>query len=281
MARGEKELRCLDKVQSFVFPNSRIPTVEGADMSLLHSSVFGFSLEDWQGFCGVLVAAEPNSNSNEFPDFISGDSLLEHFEISGTQEGRKGSTFKRKHEPFLKLVREEVDAAMASDEPESTTRAFRYPGLTYLHLLDSLERNLISHIESLDTFVASHKVTTSVFIIEHQECGLGMFENTYADVGEGRVFGDMRKPQKFENYRLSRDGQALKLLYGFSSKLDIVIFVGADSIEVIKLNEIPNMLKLMPWPFVVAAGPTFEQHSFLTVLQVVEETKEQDDNEQD
>ncbi|MBQ9058257.1 MAG: hypothetical protein IJ125_03615 [Atopobiaceae bacterium] len=281
MTRGDKELHCLERVKRYVFPDVSNPTAEDADMSLLYSSAFGFSSEDWQEFCSVLVAAEPNSKPNEFPDFISRDSLFEHFEISATQEGRKGSTFKRKYEPFLKSVYEEAKDAAASDELKTIARAFSYPDRKHELLLDSLKRNLGSHIESFETYAASHEVATLVFIIELQEHGLSMIENIYDEVGSGRVFGDIREQQKFDNYRLSRDKEALELLHAFADEIDIVIFAGVDDVEIIKLCEIPNMLRLLPWPFVIAAGPTIERHSFLPVIQTIEEVTEQEEYEQD
>lgn len=51
----------------------------------------------------------------------------------------------------------------------------------------------------------------------------------------------------------------------FVDKLDMVIFAGVEHIEIIKLAEIPSMLKLMPWTFFVAAGPTIERICISTV----------------
>lgn len=281
-ARGEKERQCLKRIKEFVFPNADVPIANEANMSLLHTSVFGFTLEDWREFCGILAEAKPNDNLNEFPDFASGDFVLEHFEISATKEGKKGSTFKRKHEPFLKSVRKNVDDALASDESIAINHPFSYPGRNHALLLDSLERNLNNHVESLAAYAANHKVAKTVFIIELQEHNLMMFENVYSDTGEGRVFGDLlRKPQKFANYRLSRDKKALELLHAFVDKLDIVVFAGVECVEIFKLDEIPNMLKLMPWPFVVAAGPTIESYTLLPVLHVMDTVKEQEHYEHD
>lgn len=249
-------------------------------MALFHSSAFGFSLEDWQSFCSILAFAEPNNEPSKFPDFMCANSVIEHFEITATKEGRKGSEFKKNHEPFFKSAQKDVGGALTSDDPKSFVRTFGYPDRDHALLLDSLERNLKSHIASLEAYAVNHEVITSVFIIEYQEHGLEMIENIYASIGGGRVFGDLREQQKFKNYRMSRDRKALDLLYGFADKLDIVVFAGVDDIEIIKLSEIPSMLELMPWPFVVAAGATIEMRSFQPVLQVVNTANEQDDYEQ-
>ena len=274
MARGDREQRCLERVKRRVFPNAVVQKAYDADMALFHSSAFGFSLEDWRSFCIILASAEPNNEPSKFPDFRCANSVIEHFEITATSEGKKGSTFKRGHEPFIKSVEKDVDDALASNDPKTFVRTFCYPDRNHALLLDSLEHNLKGHIASLEAYAVSHEVTTSVFVIEYQERGLEMIENIYEGIGGGRGFGDLREQQKFKNYRMSTDRKALELLYVFADKLDIVVFAGVDDIEIIKLSEIPSMLKLMPWPFVVAAGVTLERHSFLPVLQVVDTTRE-------
>lgn len=269
MARGDKEQRCLERVRKYIFPNGSY-SVEEADTALIHSSAFGLTQEDWGKFCGILAMAKPNANPNEFPDFISGDSALEHFEISATEEGRRGSAFRRKRESFLKSARAPLVNASVSDEPNVLSHAFIFPDRIHALLLVSLAKNVENHIESLEAYATGHKVDTSIFVIEHREFGLAMFENVYGDIGGGRTFGDIREQQKFSNYRLSRDAEALKLLYEYENLLDTVIFVGVENIEIIKLTAIPDMLTLMPWPFVVAAGPTIESHTFLPVIQTRE-----------
>ena len=279
VSRGDKELHCLERVIRYVFPNEASLHAEDADVSLLHSSVFGFSQEDWQKLCEILALAKPNDNPNEFPDFVSRKSVLEHFEISATRESKKGSAFKRGHEPFTKSVREKLGEIVVAEEPQVVKDTFKYPDLHHRLLLDSLKRNLENHIKSLSVYAASHEVTSTVFVIEHQEYGLSMLEDVYGEVGEGCVFGDIRSQQQYSNYRMSRDKEALALLFGHEDVLDIVVFVGVEYIEFIKISEIPDMIKLMPWLFVVAAGPTVELHSFVPVMRTYASEEEQDDYE--
>lgn len=278
MSRGDKELRCFERVRKKVFPKADASSVEDADRSLWHTSVFGFTPEDWKLLCEIILSAKPNDNPNEFPDFKSDDSLIEHFEISATKENRKGSRFKQKREPFLQSMREELYDVAAAEEPQAMSRCFNYPDSSHQNLLESLKKNLNNHINALKSY--DPKPAASVFIIEHQECGLFMIENIYSEFGEDRVFGDMRSPQRYNNYRMSRDREALEILATHEKPLlDFVIFVGVEYIEFIRLSEIPNMLKLMPWPFVVAAGPTTEMHRFLPVMQADAFEKERDNHE--
>lgn len=265
MARGNKEYRCLKRIVEYVFPNVVTPNAENADLSLLHSSVFGFAQEDWQKLCGILASAEPNPCLSEFPDFRSGNSVIEHFEITATVENRKGSEFKRKREPFLESMLEDV---VAVEDPQPISRVFTYPKRRHDLLLESLKRNLEKHVEALYSYADGCAIETTVFVIEHQEYGLSMIEDIYREVGEGRVFGDMRNQQKYNNYRMSRDKNALTCLKKHANTIDFVIFCGVEHIEFIKLNEIPNMMKLMPWSFMVAAGLTVERHALLPVARV-------------
>ena len=276
MPRGHKELRCLERVRKKVFANADISSAEDANVF-----VFGFTLEDWKLLCEILASAKPNDNLNEFPDFKNNDSIIEHFEISASKEGKKGSVFKQKHEPFLKSMHEDVANAMAVKEAQIVNQSFAYPDLCHQYLLKSLDKNLEHHIRSLESYATRHDVLMSIFVIEHQEHGLFMTENIYIEAGEDRVFGDMRPRQEYNNYRMSRDREALEILATHESLLDFVIFVGVEYIEFIRLSEIPNMLKLMPWPFVVAAGPTIEKHEFLLGKQANVFEKERDNYEQD
>ncbi|MDO4289806.1 MAG: hypothetical protein Q4C41_01060 [Eggerthellaceae bacterium] len=280
MARGDRELHCLERIIDDVFPDGRDFGAGVVNTSLLHSSVYGFAQDDWDTLCEDLASAKPNADPSSFPDFISGDTVLEHFEITATIEGRKGSQFKRKHEPFMGSMRKGLGNLSVEDNPRAISRAFPYPNQQHVSLLDSLERNLSKHAESLRAFRVKHAISKAIFVIEHREYGLAMIEDVFGEIGSGRIFGDMREQQKFSSYRMSRDADALSILADYAAEIDVVVFVGVENIEFIKVAEIPDMLKLMPWPFVIAAGPTVELHTFLPVTRVCAPEKEGVDYEQ-
>lgn len=63
--------------------------------------------------------------------------------------------------------------------------------------------------------------------------------------------GDMREPENFKGYRLSRDKELLKFMYDYKEQIKYVIFVSYYDIEIICLNKIQYLLKLMPWEYLI------------------------------
>ena len=67
----------------------------------------------------------------------------------------------------------------------------------------------------------------------------------------GMAQGDMRGQEEFKEYRLSRDKKLLDYIYKFRKQIKYVIFVNQVRYEVIRTENIPYLLKLMPWDFVI------------------------------
>lgn len=62
-------------------------------------------------------------------------------------------------------------------------------------------------------------------------------------------FGDMRSPEKFKEYRLSRDKQLLEYIFDFKNLIKYVIFVNINRCEIVKTDKIQYLLNLMPWDY--------------------------------
>lgn len=88
-------------------------------------------------------------------------------------------------------------------------------------------------------------------MIEYNESALGMTECVYTDWINGMSQGDMRKQEDFKNYRLSRDKKILNYIYQFKDKIKYVIYVYRDGFEIIRTDNIPYLLKLMPWDYMI------------------------------
>ena len=89
-----------------------------------------------------------------------------------------------------------------------------------------------------------------------------MCENTFGQVKQGLQYDDLRSQQKFSSYRLSRDKKVLEYLYGFRDQVSYVIYVYNNGVEFIKLDNIPELLKLLPWEFIVHPMDVINIESF-------------------
>ena len=97
----------------------------------------------------------------------------------------------------------------------------------------------------------SSKKDIGIFMIEYPETALAMCENVYGDWIAGMAQGDMREQESFKDYRLSRDKELLKYIYGFNSVIKYVVFVNPVRCEVICTENIPYLIHLMPWEYLV------------------------------
>ena len=76
MVRGEKEQKALNEVKS------KIPDLK----------FYGFDNdEEKRQFVEKILVAKPNEKSSEFPDFKIENGFIEHFEVTGARENKKGS----------------------------------------------------------------------------------------------------------------------------------------------------------------------------------------------
>ena len=64
---------------------------------------------------------------------------------------------------------------------------------------------------------------------------------------DGLFIGDYNSDQEvLYSYRLSRDKKLLNWLYQFKDRIEYVIFLTEDSVEIIKLSSILKLLKVLP-----------------------------------
>ena len=86
-------------------------------------------------------------------------------------------------------------------------------------------------------------------MIEYSDFALRMEENVYKDWIDGMSQGDMRKQEKIHGYRLTRDKVLLDFVFQYKERIKYVIFVYGDDFEIIRLKNIPYLLKLIPWDY--------------------------------
>lgn len=276
MSRGEKESSCLETVKSALFYNKGKPVCNPFDC---HSyldvddatfereyifycnpdfgkNCFGLLEAERIEFANIIRTAKPNPSSSEFPDFIFDNGFIEHFQITSSQVTRKGATHARKESDFRRKVDIETDKLKTEwnktpsfDAIRSESWTFQNPAHSHKYLMNSFKQNWVSHISSSKRFLGEKSI--GIFMVEHPEISLAMCENVYDGWIDGMSQGDMREQENFKDYRLSRDKVLLNYMYNFRSEIKYVIFVNPQRLEVIRTENIPYLLQLMPWDYFI------------------------------
>lgn len=246
-------------------------------VSVFHEVMFGLTKEDETEVLCILRKVKANEKLSEFPDFIFNNGFIEHFQITSSKVTRKGARqiikekeFNRevnlKQEKFIKMC----NATPSYDKVRSSISTMNYPEHCYNYLLQSFKHSCEHHLESMRKYNGARDI--GIFLIENSESALTMLENIFVDWKEGMSHGDLREQQSFSCYRLSRDKKLLNYLYKLRNELKYVIYVYTDIVrkggtglvtfdcdavrkfEIIKIENIPYLLKLLPWDFYIGSN---------------------------
>lgn len=274
--RGDCELSCLNAVKDMVFCKNGQPMQNPfthktyLDVSTdefkkdriwlvnsdCHKSYFGLLENDREEFESVLKVAQPNPDASRFPDFIFENGFIEHFQVTssavtkkGAKHTKKENEFRRKVDADTEKLKEEWNETPSFDAVRSKSWAFTNPTHSYEFLVDSFKHNWEHHMGSYAKYTGSKQI--GMFMIEYPEFALEMRENVYQDWIDGMSQGDMREQEKFKEYRLSRDKNLLQYIYQFKDEIQYVVFLNHMRIEVIRAENIPHLIKLLPWDYVI------------------------------
>lgn len=274
--RGEKEQYCLDIVKNHVFTKNGTPCcnpLTGKNFSEVtdeefkkgqvwyinsdyYNSCFGLLKKDRTELENILRIAKPNPSKSVFPDFIFPNGFIEHFQVTSSRDNRKGSEhikqmnqFRANVEKQTEQIRQEWDKIPSFDQIRSKSWAIPNPQHSHDFLIHSFQKNWEHHLNSLSSYTGDTDI--GIFLIEYSDFALSMIENVYAGWIDGMSQGDMREQEKFKCYRLTRDKKMLEYIYQFRNQIQYVIFVYCQGIEIIKTENIPYLLKLMPWEYVI------------------------------
>ena len=248
MTKGERESYCLNKVKNFISQE---------DNTLINNS-FGLLENERKEIIEIINEAKPNPSSSEFPDFIFNDGFIEHFQVTSSKVTKKGSTHAKQESEFNRKIENETFELMEDwgknpsyDKVRSKTWELKNPQHSYEFLVESFKNNWEGHKNSLQKYINKNKknVSTGIFMIEYPEFALSMYEDIYKDWINGMSLGDMRSPEKYKEYRLSRDKQLLEYIFDFKRIIKYVIFVNINRCEIIKIDKIPYLLNLLPWDY--------------------------------
>lgn len=235
--RGEREERCIERIKK----------------ECNKWCCYGVSCEDMELLQNVMINVTPNPESSKFPDYIFDGGFIEHFQITSSKTNRKGSVHQKAYSDYRKRTDEEIrniqsNTFYSPDAVQEYHWSFPQPDHSYDSLKKSLERVWKEHINSLERYKGEKEI--GVFVIEYPEYALAMCENI-SDIKTGLRFDDLCEQHKFNEYRLSRDKKMLDFLYQYRNKITFVIYASYNRIEIIKIENIPEMKKLIPWQYVV------------------------------
>ncbi len=276
--RGECELKCLNAVKDMVFCKNGQPMQNPLthktylDVSNdefkkdriwlvnpeCRKSYFGLVENDRKEFESVLRTVQPNPVDSHFPDFIFENGFIEHFQVTSSVVTKKGATHTKKENEFRRKVDTATERLKAewSETPSfeavrSKSWKFANPSYTYDLLVNSFKHNWEHHMESYEKYTGSKQI--GIFMVEYPEIALTMYENVYQGWINGMSNGDMREQELWSEYRISRDKYLLQYVYQFRESIKYVIFRNYARVEVICTENIPYLLKLLPWEYLI--GP--------------------------
>lgn len=274
--RGDRELNCLEAVRDMVFCYNGQPRQDPithktyldvtedefkkARIHLVNSecrnSYFGLLEQHREEFEDILRKAKPNPDASSFPDFIFENGFIEHFRVTSSSVTRKGATHVRQKSEFHRTVDAETQKLVSEwnetpsfDTVRSQSWSFPNPKHSYDFLVDSFKRNWEHHMESYEKYAGPKQV--GIFMIEYPEFALAMYENVYQGWIDGMSDGDMREEEDFKEYRLSRDKRLLEYIYQYKDEIQCVVFWNHARFEVIRTENIPYLIKLLPWEYCI------------------------------
>ena len=235
--QGEHELSVLRRVRC---------GIKGFDISMF----FGCTSEDVDRIRSALKEVRQNPETS-FPDFFSPRACVELFRISSSEQGLRGGPAQMRQDGELKKTIAKDDAS-AAEEENCDVRVYcrNHPRHSYESLTACLRKVFEKHIDSLQEHGREYE--TTIFVIEYPECDLhGMLlpdsEVDYDGLAMGDLVPSYSPGQKGDLYRLSRDKENLKWMSSYADRVDYVVFVGVQCVEVINLHRIDLLIAFLPW----------------------------------
>ena len=191
-----------------------------------------------------------NSESSLFPDFLFDGGFIEHFQVSATNENKKGSkhniavndferesktTFEQERNEFLQSPPRK-NPVIGTYDMKVVKREMTCPEYSYENFVKSFKRNFEKHIKSLQKYKGDKSI--GIFLIELVGANITIMRNNCF-----RAF-----------YRLAVDQELLTYINQYTEHLKFIIFASADSYEILELNEIPKLLDNLPHGLTFGVG---------------------------
>lgn len=211
------ETNCLETLKSALAGKTSINIYSNCDLEIISR---------------YISLAKSNKNPNEFPDFTFDGGGIEHFEITSSLEDKKGSKFnieenkngKICEQRYLELKNEFQNSAHTPGIVTVNNDSEIYEEFSYDCFIHSLKRNIVKHVTSLKKNNYCDKIV--FFLIEQKTARLCIFDDT-----------DFAK-----FYSLHEDRKVLSLIKENCNYVNYLIYFVADSIEVLDLSKIDELL---------------------------------------
>ena len=215
----KNELDCLNKIKdSFIYFKGITKVFDNSDYLTMES---------------ILSSTHQNEKHSDFPDFFFDGGIIEHFEVTASDETRKGSQYKiddaycqRENDKHFKQLDKDFmesphhPGTMRTETIEDTHECFSYESF-----IKSFKRNVKHHLDSLKKSKYANQIV--VFLIEQQGASLGVYINN--------IFNRF--------YMLSEDKNILEYIKETLADVDYIIFFATDRYEVIDLSKIDVLIQ--------------------------------------
>ncbi len=184
-----------------------------------------------------------NPKESVFPDFFYPNGYLEHFSVTSSKDNRKGSSFmsssRQKEKETELYFKEQADSFFRESHEFGSTKVSMvenvYKDFSYSNFKESLKRHFEDHINSLLKSGFGGEVA---FLIEQQDARMSIYvKNKFSAF-----------------YLLSKDKELLEFFSQYSNKIRYIIFVVVDSIELIDLSNINELIRSAPLSLDIRGG---------------------------
>lgn len=215
----QNELDCLNKIKdSFIYLRGIKKVFDNSDYLIMES---------------ILKTTHQNEKHSDFPDFFFDGGIIEHFEVTASDETRKGSRYKiddsicqrENKEQFKQLSKEFMNSCPRPGTIKTNTIEDTYECFSYESFVKSFKRNVEHHLNSLKNSKYVKQIV--VFLIEQDSGRLGVYN--------GDTFTEF--------YRLSEDKMLLEYMKETLLNVNFIIYNSVDAYEIIDMSKIDMLSK--------------------------------------
>lgn len=255
MARGEREafalrqLRRNLQIKNISIGNKKEKRDHSPiEASLSHTDFYGMTVEEIEEFKSIVDSLEPNINASLFPDFEGNNGILEHFQISSSNENENGAPQIISNRKQDKTAKEAFKQLLETDGDGIIEFVCENEIHSHKWLFQSIKKNVEKHIKSFRNYGKHDR--PAIFLLDYDETTLFCFNSR----GE---------KEWYPFYLLSKDAGALTLISDLCSDVMYIAFLNIRFLEVFKTTEMSNLARAIEDEY------TFEDAN-LTVHHVVQ-----------